>query len=393
MAEQPPANRLGFNTRAIHVGQEPEPSTGAVNVPIFATSTYRQEALGRHKGYEYARTANPTRTALETCIADLENGSLARAYASGMAATATVLDLLEQGSHVIVSDDCYGGTRRVMESVRNRTAGMALSVVDLNDEAALKAALRPETRMIWVETPTNPLLKIVDLARIAAFAKEHGLISVCDNTFCSPAVQRPLDHGFDIVMHSATKYLGGHSDLLAGVNVASRNRPDLAEQLSFLTNASGPVLGPFDSYLLLRSLKTLDLRMQRHAASALSIARFLEGRSELESVWYPGLEGHPGHEVAKRQMRGFGGIVSAEVKGGLEGARRLLEGTQLFFLGESLGGAESLVTHPVSMTHAEVPEDERRALGLSDGVVRFSVGLEDEADLIADLEQALKRVA
>ena len=382
-------NRQGFATRAIHAGQPPDPTTGAIMTPIYATSTYVQESPGKHRGYEYSRSANPTRTALESCIADLEGGTTARAFASGLAATATLLELLDHGAHIVAMDDCYGGTRRLFSGVRTRSANLSFTYADLSDPAAFDAVCTPETKMLWVESPTNPLLRLVDLAALAEQAKKRGIITVCDNTFCSPWVQRPLELGFDLVMHSATKYLCGHSDVIAGIAVVSNDRPDLAEQLGFLSNAIGSVLGPFDSFLILRSLKTLPLRMQCHAANALAIAHHLEAHSAIAEVFYPGLESHPQHALAKRQMHTFGGMVSASLKGGLEAATSFLKRTQLFSLAESLGGVESLIEHPRIMTHASVPADTRAALGIDDGLVRLSVGVEDLDDLLSDLDQAL----
>jgi cystathionine gamma-lyase len=380
-------NRLAFATRTIHAGQHPDPSTGAVMVPIYATSTYAQESPGVHKGYEYSRSQNPTRMAFERCIADLESGSDGMAFASGLAAIATILELLDTGAHVIASDDLYGGSFRLFDKVRRRSAGLQFSFVDLADLKAIESAIRPETRMIWVETPTNPLLRLADLEAIAALAKKRKLITVADNTFASPYVQRPLEQGIDIVMHSTTKYLNGHSDIVGGVAVT--NSADLAARLRFLHNAVGGIAGPFDSFLALRGLKTLALRMERHCTNALKIARWLEAHPKVARVLYPGLESHPQHALAKRQMSGFGGIVTATLKGDLAVARRFLERTRLFTLAESLGGVESLIEHPAIMTHASIPEDQRAILGISDSLARLSVGVEDADDLIADLDQAL----
>ena len=385
MSEQ--KNRLAFSTRTIHAGQHPDPSTGAVMVPIYATSTYAQESPGVHKGYEYSRSQNPTRQAFERCIADLESGSDGMAFASGLAAIGTVLELLDSGAHVIASDDLYGGSFRLFDKVRRRSAGLEFSFVDLADLGAIEAAIKPNTRMIWVETPTNPLLRLADLSAIAALAKKRHLLTAADNTFASPFVQRPLEHGIDIVMHSTTKYLNGHSDIVGGCVVV--NDPDLAQRLRFLHNAVGSIAGPFDSFLALRGLKTLALRMERHCANALKIAAFLEKHPRIERVLYPGLESHPQHALARRQMHGFGGIVTAFVKGGLPASKRVLERTQLFTLAESLGGVESLIEHPAIMTHASIPEDQRARLGISDSLVRLSVGVEDADDLIADLDRAL----
>ncbi len=381
-----------FATRAIHAGQQPDPSTGAVITPIYATSTYVQESPGKHKGYDYARSINPTRLAYEKCIADLESGTRGFAFASGLAAMATVLELLESGSHVIASDDLYGGTFRLFDRVRRRSAGLDFSYVDLTDAQDLEAAIRPNTRMVWIETPSNPLLKLIDLEEVAKIARKHRLISVCDNTFATPWIQRPIEAGFDIVVHSATKYLNGHSDLVGGVVVVGENK-ELSEQLAFLQNSVGAIAGAFDSFLVLRSLKTLALRMERHCANALEIARWLEERREVKSVRYPGLKSHPQHDLARQQMRGFGGMVTVILKTDLAGTKRFLENTRLFALAESLGGVESLINHPALMTHASVPKDRREALGVTDSLVRLSVGVEDVRDLIDDLESALKAIA
>ncbi len=380
-------NRLAFSTRTIHAGQSPDPSTGAVMVPIYATSTYAQESPGVHKGYEYSRSQNPTRMAFERCIADLESGSDGMAFASGLAAIGTVLELLDSGAHVIASDDLYGGSFRLFDKVRKRSAGLEFSFVDLADLKAVEAAIRPNTKMIWIETPTNPLLRLADFDAIAGIAKKHKLLSVADNTFASPWVQRPLEHGIDIVMHSTTKYLNGHSDIVGGCVVV--NDADLAQRLRFLHNAVGAIAGPFDSFLALRGLKTLALRMERHCINAFTIASWLEKHLKVERVIYPGLESHPQHKLARHQMNAFGGIVTFFVKGGLAPTRHVLERTQLFTLAESLGGVESLIEHPAIMTHASIPEAQRAALGISDSLIRLSVGVEDAGDLIADLEQAL----
>jgi cystathionine gamma-lyase len=381
-------NRLAFATRTIHAGQTHDPSTGAVMVPIYATSTYAQESPGVHKGYEYSRSQNPTRQAFERCIADLESGTAGFAYASGLAAIATALDLLVSGDHVVATDDIYGGSFRLFERVRRHSAGLDFTFVDFSDMAAIERALRPETKMIWIETPTNPLLKLADLAAIAALAKKHGALAVVDNTFASPYVQRPLEQGCDIVMHSTTKYLNGHSDIVGGVAVVGDNR-DLAERMKFLHNAVGAIQGPFDSFLALRGLKTLALRMERHCANALKIARWLEARKDIERVIYPGLESHPQHALAKKQMSAFGGIVTAVLKRDLAGTKRFLERTRIFTLAESLGGVESLIEHPGIMTHASIPPAHRDRIGISDSLVRLSCGVEDADDLIADLAQAL----
>ena len=380
---------LGFSTRAIHAGQFPDPTTGAVVTPIYATSTYVQSSPGVHQGFEYSRSQNPTRFAYERCVSDLEGGDAGFAFASGLAATSTVLELLDSGDHVVALDDIYGGTRRLFEQVRRRSAGLTFSYSDLRDRAALEAALRPNTRMIWVETPSNPLLKLVDLEMIAAVARPRGILAVADNTFATPWAQRPLESGFDIVVHSATKYLNGHSDIIGGVAVCQGK--ELAERLGYLQNAIGAVAGPFDSFMILRGLKTLALRMERHSANALQIAAWLERHSKIERVIYPGLPSHPQHELARRQMRGrFGGMIGAVVRGSLAEVTRFLTRCQVFALAESLGGVESLIEHPAIMTHASVPPEVRRELGIDDGLVRLSVGIEDVGDLVADLEQALR---
>lgn len=379
---------LGLGTRAIHAGQHPDPSTGAIMTPIYATSTYVQQSPGKHKGFEYSRTQNPTRMAYERCVADLEGGVAGFAFASGLAAAATVLDLLDSGSHIIAMDDLYGGSYRLFERVRRRSAGLDFSFIDLNDADALKASLKPHTRMIWAETPTNPMLKLVDLRKVAAFAKKHGLILVVDNTFCSPIVQRPLELGADLVLHSATKYLNGHSDMVGGIVVAG-NR-ELAEQMTFLQNSVGAIAGPFDAFLAMRGLKTLHLRMKAHCESALELAQWLERHPAIERVIYPGLKNHPQHALARRQMDGFGGIISAEVQGGSKRATKMLERCELFALAESLGGVESLIEHPAIMTHASIPPANRKRLGITDGLIRLSVGVEDVDDLKEELAVALK---
>ncbi len=384
-------NRQGFSTRAIHAGQQPDPVTGAIMTPIYATSTYVQDSPGVHKGYEYSRTQNPTRKALEDCVADLENGKDAFAFASGMATSGTILELLDTGAHVIAGDDLYGGTYRLFENVRRRSAGLDFTFIDFADLAAVEAAIRPETKMIWVETPTNPLLKVIDLEAVADIARRHNLISVCDNTFCSPYVQRPIDWGIDMVVHSATKYLNGHSDVVGGIAVVSgaSRFDDLGDRIAYLQNAVGSVPGPFDSFLVLRALKTLPLRMQRHCENATQIADFMEAHDKVDRVYFPGLASHPQHDLAGRQMNGYGGMVTAVLKGGLEAATRFLERTQLFALAESLGGVESLIEHPAIMTHASIPPEIRAEIGIDDGLVRLSVGVEDVDDLLADLKQAL----
>ncbi|HET6655081.1 MAG TPA: PLP-dependent aspartate aminotransferase family protein [Gammaproteobacteria bacterium] len=378
---------LGRGTRAIHAGQSPDPSTGAIMTPIYATSTYVQSSPGKHQGYEYSRSQNPTRMAYERCVADLEGGVAGFAFGSGLAGAATVLDLLESGSHVIAMDDLYGGTFRLFDKVRKDSAGLKFSFVDLNDGAALKAALTPETRMIWAESPTNPMLKLVDLKKVAAFARKHGLLLVVDNTFCSPMLQRPIEYGADLVVHSATKYINGHSDMVGGVVVAAND--ELAGRMAFLQNSVGAIAGPFDAFLAMRGLKTLHLRMRAHCDNAMELARWLEQHPAVKRVIYPGLKSHPQHALARRQMDGFGGIVTIVVDGGLRKARRMLERCHLFALAESLGGVESLIEHPAIMTHASVPAANRKRLGISDGLVRLSVGVEDVADLRAELERAL----
>jgi cystathionine gamma-lyase len=378
-----------FATRVIHGGQHPDPLTGAVMPPIYATSTYVQSSPGVHQGYDYSRTRNPTRDALQAALANLEGGTAAFAFASGMAATATLLELLDAGSHIVAMHDLYGGSYRLLENVRRRSAGHSVSFVDLSAASALAAAIRPETRLVWVETPTNPLLKLVDLTAVARIAHDHGLLAVCDNTFATPYIQRPLEHGFDIVVHSTTKYLNGHSDAVGGAAVV-REGSDLTERIAYLQNAVGGVPGPFDSFLTLRGVKTLALRMERHCANALAVAQFLEKHPQVEYVRYPGLASHPQHALARRQMKaGFGGIVTAVLRGGLEAARRALERCHLFGLAESLGGVESLIEHPGMMTHASLPAEVRASLGISDGLIRLSVGVEDVEDLIAELRQAL----
>ena len=382
-------NPQGFDTKAIHAGQQPDPTTGAIMTPIYASSTYVQQSPGVHKGYEYSRSHNPTRKALEDCIATLENGSAGYAFASGMAATATVLEILDSGDHVIAMDDLYGGTYRLFENVRKRSAGLDFTFANLSDLDNLESSLQENTKMIWVESPTNPLLKLVDLQAVAAFAKKHNLIAVCDNTFCSPYVQKPLEFGFDLVVHSATKYLNGHSDVVGGIVVCAQERQDLVDQMFYLSNAIGSIMSPFDSFLVLRSLKTLAVRMERHCNSALYVAKYLEQHDAIEKVYYPGLESHPQHSLAKRQMNGFGGMISVVLKGGLTSATQFLESTQLFALAESLGGVESLIEHPAIMTHASVPAAIRNEIGIVDGLVRLSVGIETLEDLIADIEIAL----
>ncbi len=377
-----------FGTRAIHAGQSPDPATGAIMTPIFATSTYVQESPGVHKGFEYSRSQNPTRFAYERCVADLEGGSRGFAFASGLAAMATVLDLLDSGAHVVANNDLYGGTFRLFERVRKRSAGLSFSFLDMTDVEAVRAAIRPETRMLWVETPSNPLLNLVDLAGVAAIAREHQLISVCDNTFASPWIQRPIEHGFDIVIHSATKYLNGHSDIVGGVAVVGGDS-ELAERLGFLQNSVGAISAPFDAFLVLRGLKTLHLRMQRHCENAADLAAWLEKHPLVDRVVYPGLPSHPQHALAQRQMSAFGGMITMFLKGDIETSRRFLERCEIFALAESLGGVESLIEHPAIMTHASVPALQRAAAGIGDTLVRLSVGVEDVDDLRNDLAQAL----
>ena len=381
---------MKFETKVIHAGQEPDPRTGAVMTPIYATSTYAQSSPGEHKGYDYARTRNPTRDALQDCLAALEGGEAGFAFASGMAATGTVLELLDTGSHVVAMDDLYGGSYRILERVRKRSAGIQASFVDLSSTGNLEKAIQPNTKMLWVETPTNPMLKIVDLEAIAAIARKHKLISVCDNTFASPWIQRPLELGFDIVVHSTTKYLNGHSDVIGGAAVF-REKSELSDRLAFLQNAVGAVPSPFDAFLTLRGIKTLAVRMERHCGNAMHIAAWLQKHPKVERVIYPGLASHPQHLLASKQMhRRYGGMVTAVLKGGLPTSRRFLERCSLFTLAESLGGVESLIEHPAIMTHASLPEDVRAGLGIDDGLVRLSVGIEALDDLLAELKYALE---
>lgn len=385
----PSPARSSFATRAIHAGQWPDPTTGAVMPPIYANSTYVQQSPGVHKGFDYGRSQNPTRFAFERCLADLEDGTSAFAFASGLAAAATVLELLDHGSHVLVCDDLYGGSYRLFERVRRRTANLDFSYVDPADFTAFEAAVRPNTRMVWIETPSNPLLKVADLTRVADLARRRKIISVADNTFATPYVQRPLSLGFDVVVHSVTKYLNGHSDMIGGAAIIGE-RKDLGEQLRFLQNAVGGISGPFDCFLALRGLKTLALRMERHCANALEIARWLSHRNDVRLVHYPGLPSHKQHELARRQMSAFGGMVSLVLEGGETRARRFLERCQLFTLAESLGGVESLIEHPALMTHASIPREKRAQIGIDDGLVRLSVGVEDVRDLLGDLKAALQ---
>ena len=399
------AAKQSFATRTIHAGQSPDPSTGAIMPPIYATSTYVQSSPGVHKGLDYGRSHNPTRFAFERCVADLESGAQGFAFASGLAAIATVLELVDSGSHVVASDDLYGGTYRLFERVRTRSAATRFSFVDLSDLKALRAAITPQTRVLWVETPSNPLLKLADLAALAQIAREHNLIAVADNTFASPWVQRPLELGFDIVVHSTTKYLNGHSDVIGGVAVIGTEprQKEWRERLEFLQNAVGAIAGPFDSFLALRGVKTLALRMERHCSNALALAQWLEAQPKVARVRYPGLESHPQHALARRQMLGqggtgggatggYGGMISLDLKTDLAGARRFLEAVRIFALAESLGGVESLIEHPAIMTHATIPAETRAKLGIGDALVRLSVGVEDLRDLRADLEQALATI-
>jgi cystathionine gamma-lyase len=384
-------NRPGFATRAIHAGQQPDPTTGAIMTPIYATSTYVQESPGVHKGYEYSRSQNPTRMAFEACVADLEGGNRGFAFASGLAASATILDMLDSGSHIVAGNDLYGGTYRLFANVREKSAGHSFAFTDMSNEEAIRAAITPDTDMVWIETPTNPLLTVVDLALVARLAREVGAITVCDNTFATPWTQRPLEHGYDLVLHSVTKYLNGHSDMVGGIVIVGDNT-EVAEKMGYLQNAVGAVAGPFDSFLAMRGLKTLHLRMERHNENALAIAKFLEAHDKVARVYYPGISSHPQHALAQRQMNGGGGMVTAVLESDIEGARRFLERCELFALAESLGGVESLIEHPAIMTHASIPKEIREEIGISDALVRLSVGVEDCDDLIRELEQALAAV-
>jgi len=384
-------SNYGFSTRAIHAGQEPDSATGAVITPIYATSTFAQSSPGKHKGYEYSRSGNPTRTALESCIASLEEGSAGFAFSSGLAAESAVIDTLDSGSHIIATNDLYGGTFRLFEQVKKRLNNIEVTYVDLTKLDLVESSIQKNTKLIWVETPTNPLLKIVDLEKIAALAAKYNLIAVCDNTFASSYAQKPLTLGFDVVVHSATKYLNGHSDIVAGIVVTKSNN-ELTEKIKFLQNAIGSVLSPFDSFLLLRGLKTLGLRIEAHSKNALAVAQFLAKHSQVEKVLYPGLPDNPYHEVAKKQMHNFGGMVSFFIKGGEAETRKFLEHTHLFALAESLGGVESLVEAPAIMTHASIPKEIREENGIYDNLVRLSVGIEDLPDLIKDLDDALNSI-
>tara|TARA_B100001063_G_scaffold138534_1_gene129393 strand:- start:2512 stop:3675 length:1164 start_codon:yes stop_codon:yes gene_type:complete len=381
--------KQGFETRAIHAGQKADPSTGAVMMPIYTSSTFKQESPGVHKGYDYSRSGNPTRNAFEECMASLEEGIKGYGFSSGVAAISACVELLEPGDHVIAMDDLYGGTVRLFNEIKTKSQGISVSYVDMTDFKSVEDALTEKTKMIFVETPTNPLLKIADLEKIAKFARENNILSVCDNTFASSYIQKPLNHGIDIVLHSATKYLGGHSDLIAGVLVVGKDDPELIKKLSNIHNSLGPITSTFDSYLILRSLKTLSLRMERHSKNALILANELTNHKKIDNVIYPGLESHPQHELAKKQMNGFGGIISIELSGGLNASKTFLEKTKIFTLAESLGGVESLIEHPALMTHASVPENIRKEIGISDGLIRLSVGIESVEDLIDDLNQAL----
>ena len=382
-------NKEGFETRAIHAGQKADPTTGAVMMPIYTSSTFEQESPGVHKGFDYSRSINPTRKAFEECIASLENGEVGFGFSSGVAAISACVELLAPGDHVIAMNDLYGGTVRLFNEIKTLSQGIEVTYVDMTDIQNVLDAKTDKTKMIFVETPTNPLLRVVDLSAIADFAKSEGILSVCDNTFASPYVQQPLSHGIDIVLHSATKYLGGHSDLIAGALVIGKKDEELIARMANIVNSLGPVTGAFDSYLILRSLKTLAVRMERHCENALAIAQHFENHKEISEVIYPGLTNHPQHELAATQMNGFGGIISMNIKGGLEKSKRFLEQTKIFALAESLGGVESLIEHPALMTHASLPKDRREAIGISDGLVRLSVGIESLDDLIEDIEQAL----
>ena len=383
-------NKEGFETRAIHAGQKADPTTGAVMMPIYTSSTYEQESPGVHKGFDYSRSINPTRKAFEECIASLENGEVGFGFSSGVAAISACVELLSPGDHVIAMNDLYGGTVRLFNEIKTISQGIEVTYVDMTDMQNVLEAKTDKTKMIFVETPTNPLLRVVDLSAIADFAKAENILSVCDNTFASPYVQQPLNHGIDIVLHSATKYLGGHSDLIAGALVIGKKDDALVSKMANIVNSLGPITGAFDSYLILRSLKTLAVRMERHSENAMAIAKHFESHKEISEVIYPGLTNHPQHDLASKQMNGFGGIISMNIKGGLEKSKSFLERTKIFALAESLGGVESLIEHPALMTHASLPKDRREMIGISDGLVRLSVGLESLDDLVEDIEQALK---
>ncbi len=380
---------MHFSTKAIHIGQEADPATGATIVPIYQTSTYTQEDIGKHKGYEYSRTGNPTRTALEKCLASLEDGKFGLAYASGCAATTNVISLLKAGDHVVASDDLYGGTYRLFTKVLSKF-GISFSFVDMANKENVYKAVQENTKMVWIETPTNPLLKLCDIQQTAEICKEKGLLLAVDNTFMSPYFQKPLNLGADIVVHSTTKYLGGHSDVVGGGIITSNEQ--IYTDLKFIQNSMGAIPGPFDCWLTLRGLKTLALRMKEHNKNGIAIAKFLQNHPKVEKVNYPGLESHPQYELAKKQMTGFGGMISFEVKGGLDAGKVVATNTKLFALAESLGGVESLIGHPATMTHAAIPREERMKIGLNDGLIRISVGIEDEEDLIGDLEQAFAKL-
>ena len=383
-------NKEGFETRAIHAGQKADPTTGAVMMPIYTSSTYEQESPGVHKGFVYSRSIHPTRKAFEECIASLENGEVGFGFSSGVAAISACVELLSPGDHVIAMNDLYGGTVRLFNEVKTLSQGIEVTYVDMTDMQNVLEAKTDKTKMIFVETPTNPLLRVVDLSAIADFAKSENIFSVCDNTFASPYVQQPLNHGIDIVLHSATKYLGGHSDLIAGALVIGKKDDALVSKMANIVNSLGPITGAFDSYLILRSLKTLAVRMERHSENAMAIAKHFDSHKDISEVIYPGLANHPQHDLASKQMNGFGGIISMNIKGGLEKSKSFLERTKIFALAESLGGVESLIEHPALMTHASLPKDRREMIGISDGLVRLSVGLESLDDLIEDIEQALK---
>ena len=383
-------NKEGFETRAIHAGQKADPTTGAVMMPIYTSSTYEQESPGVHKGFDYSRSINPTRKAFEECIASLENGEVGFGFSSGVAAISACVELLSPGDHVIAMNDLYGGTVRLFNEIKTLSQGIEVTYVDMTDMQNVLEAKTDKTKMIFVETPTNPLLRVVDLSAIADFAKAENILSVCDNTFASPYVQQPLNHGIDIVLHSATKYLGGHSDLIAGALVIGKKDDALVSKMANIVNSLGPITGAFDSYLILRSLKTLAVRMERHSENAMAIAKHFESHKDISEVIYPGLANHPQHDLASKQMNGFGGIISMNIKGGLEKSKSFLERTKIFALAESLGGVESLIEHPALMTHASLPKDRREMIGISDGLVRLSVGLESLDDLIEDIEQAMK---
>jgi len=381
---------MKFSTKAIHTGQEPDPTTGAVITPIYQTSTYVQEGIGKHKGYEYARTGNPTRTALEQCLASLENAKYGLCFASGLAAEMNIMYMLKQGDHVVVGEDVYGGTYRLFQRVMTKY-GLKFSFVDSRDLSNVEKAITKETRMLWLETPTNPMLQLVDIQAATKLARSKGLITVVDNTFASPYLQNPLDLGADIVVHSTTKYIGGHSDVVGGALMTSNT--EMYEELKFHQNACGGVPGPQDCFLTMRGVKTLAVRMEQHQKNAMEIAKLLSGHECLEKVIYPGLADHPHHELAKKQMRGFGGMLSIVVKGGQDAAQRFMTGTKLFSLAESLGGVESLMCHPSTMTHGSIPKEDREARGITDGLVRLSVGIEDVEDLVEDIKTALAKIS